>query len=226
LRVKLGIDPTSPNIHIGRAVVLWKLRAFQELGHQVIFMIGDFTGLIWPSRRTGEPPGAIMKLVTFSPHGSSPRLGAVNKDERIVDLARAAQEMSLSAPCDLTDMVELIATGETGLGMSAAANRNGDAPSAGEIQHANDITGAGATGYQQRPTIIGAVVRSTQLIKLRMLRIDELPGKPASQGGEIECSWSHARRGSGSRVPDPDQPVGEGRYSRHPFAPAQFSHCC
>lgn len=46
LRVKLGIDPTSPNIHIGRAVVLWKLRAFQELGHQVIFMIGDFTGLV------------------------------------------------------------------------------------------------------------------------------------------------------------------------------------
>lgn len=46
LRVKLGIDPTSPNIHIGRAVVLWKLRAFQELGHQVVFIVGDFTGQI------------------------------------------------------------------------------------------------------------------------------------------------------------------------------------
>lgn len=46
LRVKLGIDPTSPNIHIGRAVVLWKLRAFQELGHKVVFIIGDFTGVI------------------------------------------------------------------------------------------------------------------------------------------------------------------------------------
>jgi tyrosyl-tRNA synthetase len=46
LRIKLGIDPTSPNIHIGRAVVLWKLRAFQELGHKVIFIVGDFTGLI------------------------------------------------------------------------------------------------------------------------------------------------------------------------------------
>ncbi|MCX6796871.1 MAG: tyrosine--tRNA ligase [Candidatus Doudnabacteria bacterium] len=46
LRVKLGIDPTSPNIHIGRAVVLWKLRAFQDLGHKVIFIVGDFTGLI------------------------------------------------------------------------------------------------------------------------------------------------------------------------------------
>lgn len=46
LRVKLGIDPTSPNIHIGRAVQLWKLRAFQELGHQVVLIIGDFTGII------------------------------------------------------------------------------------------------------------------------------------------------------------------------------------
>lgn len=46
LRVKLGIDPTSPNLHIGRAVALWKLRAFQELGHRVVFIVGDFTGLI------------------------------------------------------------------------------------------------------------------------------------------------------------------------------------
>lgn len=46
LRVKLGIDPTSPNIHIGRAVVLWKLRAFQDLGHKIVFIVGDFTGLI------------------------------------------------------------------------------------------------------------------------------------------------------------------------------------
>jgi tyrosyl-tRNA synthetase len=46
LRVKLGIDPTSPDLHIGRAVVLWKLRAFQDLGHKAILIVGDFTGLI------------------------------------------------------------------------------------------------------------------------------------------------------------------------------------
>ena len=46
LRVKLGIDPTSPNIHIGRAVLLLKLRDFQELGHQIVFIVGDFTGVI------------------------------------------------------------------------------------------------------------------------------------------------------------------------------------
>jgi len=46
LRVKLGIDPTSPNLHLGRAVVLLKLRDLQELGHQIIFLVGDFTGII------------------------------------------------------------------------------------------------------------------------------------------------------------------------------------
>ncbi len=46
LHVKLGIDPTSPDIHIGRAVVLWKLRAFQDLGCYVTLIIGDFTGTI------------------------------------------------------------------------------------------------------------------------------------------------------------------------------------
>ena len=46
LRIKLGIDPTSPNIHIGRAVVLWKLREFQDLGHTAVLIVGDFTGQI------------------------------------------------------------------------------------------------------------------------------------------------------------------------------------
>jgi len=46
LRIKLGIDPTSPNIHIGRAIALWKLRAFQDLGHTVVFLIGDYTALV------------------------------------------------------------------------------------------------------------------------------------------------------------------------------------
>lgn len=46
LRVKLGIDPTSPNIHLGRSVPLLKLRDFQDLGHQVVFIVGDFTAQI------------------------------------------------------------------------------------------------------------------------------------------------------------------------------------
>ncbi len=51
LRVKAGFDPTAPDLHLGHAVLLNKLRQFQEQGHQVIFLIGDFTGMI------GDPTG-------------------------------------------------------------------------------------------------------------------------------------------------------------------------
>ncbi|HEV8600994.1 MAG TPA: tyrosine--tRNA ligase [Patescibacteria group bacterium] len=64
LRVKLGIDPTSPNIHIGRAVALWKLRAFQDLGHQVVFIVGDFTGIVGDtSDKDSERPMLDEKTV-------------------------------------------------------------------------------------------------------------------------------------------------------------------
>jgi tyrosyl-tRNA synthetase len=53
LRVKLGMDPTAPDLHLGHTVVLQKLKQFQELGHIAIFLIGDFTGMI------GDPTGRI-----------------------------------------------------------------------------------------------------------------------------------------------------------------------
>ncbi len=58
LRIKLGLDPTAPDIHIGHTVVLNKMRQLQDLGHQVIFLIGDFTSMIGdPSgRNTTRPP--------------------------------------------------------------------------------------------------------------------------------------------------------------------------
>lgn len=57
LRVKLGADPTAPDIHLGHTVVIRKLRAFQELGHVAIFLIGDFTGMIGdPSGKTATRP--------------------------------------------------------------------------------------------------------------------------------------------------------------------------
>jgi len=58
LRIKAGFDPTAPDLHLGHTVLLNKLRQFQELGHQVIFLIGDFTGMI------GDPSG---KNVTRKP---------------------------------------------------------------------------------------------------------------------------------------------------------------
>ena len=51
LRVKLGFDPTAPDLHLGHTVILNKLKLFQDLGHQIIFLIGDFTGLV------GDPSG-------------------------------------------------------------------------------------------------------------------------------------------------------------------------
>ena len=51
LRVKLGVDPTTPDIHLGHTVVLRKLREFQDLGHQVVLIVGDYTG------RVGDPSG-------------------------------------------------------------------------------------------------------------------------------------------------------------------------
>ena len=57
LRIKLGLDPTAPDIHIGHTVVLNKMRQLQDLGHQVIFLIGDFTSLIGdPSGRNATRP--------------------------------------------------------------------------------------------------------------------------------------------------------------------------
>ncbi|MGH8528290.1 MAG: tyrosine--tRNA ligase [Nevskiales bacterium] len=58
LRIKAGFDPTAPDLHLGHTVLLNKLRSFQQLGHEVIFLIGDFTGLI------GDPTG---KNVTRKP---------------------------------------------------------------------------------------------------------------------------------------------------------------
>lgn len=58
LRVKAGFDPTAPDLHLGHTVLINKLRQFQDLGHQILFLIGDFTGLI------GDPTG---KSVTRKP---------------------------------------------------------------------------------------------------------------------------------------------------------------
>src|SRR5579871_1970907 len=58
LRIKAGFDPTAPDLHLGHTVLLNKLRQFQELGHEAIFLIGDFTGMI------GDPTG---KNVTRKP---------------------------------------------------------------------------------------------------------------------------------------------------------------
>ncbi len=73
LRVKAGFDPTAPDLHLGHTVLINKLRQFQELGHEVLFLIGDFTGMI------GDPTG---KNVTRKP---------LSRDE-VLDNARTYEE--------------------------------------------------------------------------------------------------------------------------------------
>src|ERR1051325_10288043 len=61
LRVKAGFDPTAPDLHLGHTVLLRKLKHFQDLGHTVIFLIGDFTGMI------GDPTGRSATRPPLSP---------------------------------------------------------------------------------------------------------------------------------------------------------------
>jgi tyrosyl-tRNA synthetase len=61
LRVKVGFDPTAPDLHLGHTVVINKMRQFQDLGHTVIFLIGDFTGLI------GDPTGKNVTRKALTP---------------------------------------------------------------------------------------------------------------------------------------------------------------
>ena len=65
LRVKAGFDPTAPDLHLGHTVLLNKLRHFQELGHHVMFLIGDFTGMIGDptGKNATRPPLTLEQIV-------------------------------------------------------------------------------------------------------------------------------------------------------------------
>lgn len=107
LRVKQGFDPTRPDLHIGHAVSLRKLRTFQELGHEVVFVVGDYTA------RIGDPSGRSE---------TRPRLSAAEIEEnartytnqvgRILDVSRVRVEFNSAwlAPLDLAAVLELTAT--------------------------------------------------------------------------------------------------------------------
>lgn len=85
LRVKFGIDPTGNKIHIGRAVALWKLREFQDLGHQIVLIIGDFTAQIGdPSDKLEKRPFLSREQVKENLKNYLPQIGKIiniNKTE-------------------------------------------------------------------------------------------------------------------------------------------------
>lgn len=84
LRIKLGIDPTSPNLHLGRAIPLLKLRDFQELGHQVVFIVGDFTGVIGDtSDKDSERPMLTREVIEQNMKSYVEQAG------KIIDISKA-----------------------------------------------------------------------------------------------------------------------------------------
>jgi tyrosyl-tRNA synthetase len=89
LRVKLGLDPTAPDLHLGHTVVLQKLRDFQDLGHQVVVIIGDFTGMI------GDPTGRseTRKQLSREEIGANAQTYRAQLG-RVLDLARTRVEFN------------------------------------------------------------------------------------------------------------------------------------
>lgn len=84
LRVKLGFDPTSPYIHIGRAIVLRKLRAFQDLGHQVVFIVGTFTAQI------GDASDKLEKRPMLTPEAIEKNIKTYKEQVgKIINLSKA-----------------------------------------------------------------------------------------------------------------------------------------
>lgn len=83
LRVKLGVDPTSPDLHLGHTVVLRKLRQFQELGHKVVFLVGDFTA------RIGDPSDKLSVRQPLSPKDIQKNMETYKKQVgKILDLSK------------------------------------------------------------------------------------------------------------------------------------------
>jgi tyrosyl-tRNA synthetase len=107
LRVKQGFDPTRPDLHIGHAVSLRKLRTFQELGHHVIFVVGDYTA------RVGDPSGRSETRPRLTPEEISANAQTyADQVGRILDLDRVRIEFNSSwlAPLDLAKLLELTGT--------------------------------------------------------------------------------------------------------------------
>lgn len=93
LRVKLGLDPTAPDIHLGHTVVLGKLREFQDLGHRVVLIVGDYTA------RVGDPSGRSSTRPVLS-------------GEQIDDNARTYQQQAFTVLRDEPELLEVRRNGE------------------------------------------------------------------------------------------------------------------
>ncbi len=104
LKVKAGFDPTAPDLHIGHTVLIQKLRQFQELGHEVIFLIGDFTGMIGdPSGKSETRPALTPEQVRQNAETYREQIG------KVLDLSKTRIEFNSAwmSKMTSTEMIQL-----------------------------------------------------------------------------------------------------------------------
>ena len=115
LKVKVGFDPTAPDLHLGHTVILRKMRQFQDLGHKVIFLIGDFTGKIGdPSgKNKTRPPLTDKEIKENAKTYADQVFNVLDKDKTVVDFnsrwgdkMTAADIIKLSAQSTIARMIE------------------------------------------------------------------------------------------------------------------------
>jgi tyrosyl-tRNA synthetase len=107
LRVKAGFDPTAPDLHLGHTVLLNKLRQFQDLGHQVLFLIGDFTGMIGdPTGKSATRPPLTAEQVKENAKSYSEQVFKILKPEQTEVVFNSAWLNDLGA----TGMIKLAAS--------------------------------------------------------------------------------------------------------------------
>jgi tyrosyl-tRNA synthetase len=115
LRVKLGMDPTAPDLHLGHTVVLRKLKHFQDLGHTVLFLIGDFTGMIGdPTGRSATRPPLTREQINQNAETYKaqvfkildPGKTVVDFNSRWFSKFSAEDFIRLTAKCTVSQMLE------------------------------------------------------------------------------------------------------------------------
>jgi len=110
LRIKLGFDPTAPDLHLGHAVVLKKLRDFQDLGHKIVIVIGDYTARIGdPTGRNEARPPLTTEQVDYNAQTCLDQLGLIiNLDDvEVVNNSTWFEKNNFSDAISLTSQFTL-----------------------------------------------------------------------------------------------------------------------
>lgn len=107
LRIKFGIDPTGPKIHLGRAIPLWKLREFQDLGHQIVLILGDYTAQIGdPSDKLQKRPFLSLKQINQNLKNYQKQISKI-LDIKKIEWRRNSEWLTKLTPHQIDELAEL-----------------------------------------------------------------------------------------------------------------------